>query len=65
MSVGDIFKIGQAAPKSGKYHCMQCTNAGVVNDLIIAKGASFLPCDICKADGRPDGSKVKLIQIFK
>jgi len=65
MSVGDIFKIGQAAPKSGKYHCMQCTNAGVVNDLIIAKGASFPPCEVCKADGRPDGSKVKLIQIFK
>ena len=65
MSVNDIFKIGQSAPKSGKYHCMQCTNSGAVNDLILAKNASFPPCDICKADGRPDGSRIKLIQIYK
>jgi len=65
MSVGDIFKIGQEAPKSGKYHCIQCTNAGEVNDLILAKDASFLPCDSCQANGRPSGSKVKLIKIYK
>ena len=59
MSVGDIFKIGQEAPKSGKYHCIQCTNAGVVNGLILEKDASFLPCDSCREDGRPDRSKVK------
>ena len=56
MSVGDIFKIGQEAPKSGKYHCIQCTNAGEVNDLILAKDAIFLPCDSCRAEGRPGGS---------
>ena len=65
MNVGDIFKIGQTAPKTGKYHCMQCTNAGVVNDLILTKDASLPPCDICKADGRPDGSRIKLMKIFK
>ena len=65
MSVGDRFKIDQAAPKSGKYHCMQCTNAGVVNDLILAKGARFAPCDSCKFDGRPSGSRFKLIKIYK
>ena len=64
MSVGDIFKIGQEAPKSGKYHCIQCMNAGVVNDLILAKDASFLPCGSCKEDGRPAGSRVKLIKIY-
>ena len=65
MSVGDIFKVGQSATKSGKYHCMQCTNAGVVNDMILSKDASIPPCDICKEDGRPNGSRVKLIQIYK
>ena len=65
MSVGDIFKIGQAAPKSGKYHCVQCMNAGVVNDLILAKDASFPPCDSCQTDGRPKGSRVKLMKIYK
>ncbi len=64
MSVGDIFKIGQGAPKSGKYHCLQCTNAGVVNDLILAKDASFPPCEVCQADGRPKGSRVKLMKIY-
>ncbi len=65
MSVGDIFKIGQAAPKTGKYHCIQCTNAGVVNDLILAKDASLPPCDSCKEDGRPAGSRIKLMKIYK
>ena len=65
MSVGDMFKIGQSAPKSGKYHCIECTNAGVVNDLILAKDAEFPACDICKADDRPSGSRIKLIQIYK
>lgn len=65
MSVNDIFKVGQSAPKSGKFHCMQCTNSGIVNDLILSKGDIIPPCDFCKEDGRPNGSRVKLIQIYK
>lgn len=65
MSVKDIFKVGQIAPKSGKYHCLQCTESGVVNDLILSKDANFPPCAICKEHGRPDGSRIKLIQIYK
>ena len=65
MSVGDIFKVGQIAPKSGKYHCLQCTSGNVVNDLILSKGDIFPACDLCKEQGQPSGSRIKLIQIYK
>lgn len=64
MSIGSVYGTGQEAPVSGNYRCVQCEQAGVTNDLPLAKDDNFPPCSRCKADGRPGGSTFRLIKIL-
>jgi phosphatidylserine/phosphatidylglycerophosphate/cardiolipin synthase-like enzyme len=62
--IGSTYGTGQEAPWSGNYRCEQCEAEAVINDLPLAKDDNFPPCGRCIADGRPGGSRYRLILIL-